>query len=94
MAVVSAELNTAAAPVSIVEAAPSGALLIGKVEAFACQAHDFDPFPTDELATTMLRAEAAKRGARVIASVKLSRSNVDIARNCFTTIRATGTAYN
>lgn len=79
--------------VSVVGEVAAGAQFVGNVEAHACQKLQYDPVPSDELALAMLKAEAAAVGATSITEVKLQTSNVDFARNCFTTIHATGKAY-
>lgn len=80
--------------VSVSETSPAGGKALGPVEVYACQAHSFDPPPTDDLALAMLKAEAAKRGARVLVGVQLQRQNIDMARNCYWTIHATAEAYS
>lgn len=94
VAIIPSDVASQGAGVAIVASPPAGAVERGKLDAYACQKYNYDPQPNDELAIAMLKAEAAKVGATSIAAVKLSRSNVDVARNCFTTIHAQGLGYS
>jgi hypothetical protein len=91
-AVPTTEQLAAASSVVVVAVAPAGSVSLGTVDAYACQYAMYDPQPTNELAVVLLRIEATKIGATFITSVKTSQSNVDLARNCLTTIHATGLA--
>jgi hypothetical protein len=83
-----------ASTVEVLQVAPDGAASLGTVDIYACQAHSFDPIPTDELAVAMLKAEVAKRGGKYIVGMTLARQNIDIERNCYWTIHASGAAFN
>jgi uncharacterized protein YbjQ (UPF0145 family) len=92
VAEIAPELEAVTAEVIVATDAPEGAKTLGNVEAVACQKYNFSPLPTDELALALLKQEAVKLGANTIVDVTISHSNVDFARNCFTTIYAKGVA--
>ena len=71
---------------------PAGKVVIGPVEATACQAALTDPVPDHNDAYLLLRREAALKGATAVAGVG-SRVIATRTANCYTSVYAYGTAY-
>lgn len=84
---------TANGAAEVVETAPPGAVAGGTLDATACQAHSFDPVPTDELALALLQSKAARSGYRFLTGVTYNRRNIDLGLNCYWTITASGFVY-
>ena len=66
------------------------------VEGVACKNKAWEPTPTRDAAIAVLKREAAKNGYTKVRvpSVQESGFSADIARNCWSTVVASGLAFN
>lgn len=71
---------------------PSGAKVLGSVDAQRCHRNSNDIEPTDELVTIDLRVTAYARGADGIANVKVQRQS-GLLINCWYTLTATAVMF-
>lgn len=80
--------------VAIVETGPSvpdgGKIVSGT----SCMNLITDPAPTDEMAISVLKREARKKGFNAIHSVETRSDEAALAKNCWSAKVATGIAFN
>lgn len=77
----------------IVADIPDGAVVVGTVDGTSCRNSAFDPPPSEAKANEQLRQKAASMGANGIAAVTYQKGGTSFVTNCWSTIKATGTAY-
>lgn len=83
-----------AAGVNVRGAATTSDVFIAKVEAVACQRFAWEPLATNDAALTLLKEQAAQRGANALVNVSYRHANVHLAENCYDNIVASGDAYH
>jgi uncharacterized protein YbjQ (UPF0145 family) len=88
-----AESVQKAATVSLVDIKPDGSQYLGPVQATSCQRYQWEPEPTNEIALMMMKVAAANKGANTVTSVTYTRSNINLAQNCYNNITAKGLAF-
>ncbi|MBN9078512.1 MAG: hypothetical protein J0H84_20075 [Rhizobiales bacterium] len=88
------QTTTAYQSITVTEAAPTGATLLGKVTGTACKNSMFDPPPTKETAVIQLRQKAANMGASGVYGITYGTDPNPVSKNCWAIITATGTAYS
>lgn len=86
-------VDDATQTVMISTTVPDGAETLGVVEGLSCRNSAFDPAPTEEKANEQVRQKAAAMGATGVANLTYERGGTSFATNCWSTIKATGTAY-
>jgi hypothetical protein len=74
-----------------VDAAPESGV---QVEGISCKNKLWDPSPTNESAIAVMRREAAEAGFNSVHLTSVASAENAIIMNCWTAIRATGTAFN
>jgi hypothetical protein len=87
------ETSPDSAGIQIVDVLPAGAVEIGAVEGLSCRNSALDPAPTEEKATAQVRQKAKAMGATGVAGIRYERGGTSFVTKCWSTIKATGTAF-
>ena len=84
---------TAIPQVAVVETLPAGSTVIGSMSADSCSRKTGQPPPSPEEALVNLKIAAASKGAIGLVNVTYRQGDMDLGRNCWAWVSATGTAY-
>lgn len=79
--------------VQITDTGPPISSQTRRVSGYSCKNKLWDPAPSKENATNLMKAEASRLGFNAIHSVKVGSDPLSVAKNCWSGISATGIAY-
>lgn len=73
---------------------PAGAKEIGQITAARCHRNTFDPVPTEQQVIEDLQGEAYAKGANGISQVKVEKTGMTFASNCWQLLKGSATAFS
>jgi hypothetical protein len=81
------------ADVAILDTGPPLSATTERVSGHSCKNKLWDPDPSAENATALMKQEAASKGFNAVHSVKVVQDPAAIAKNCWSALIATGIAF-